>query len=144
MPSDDLPGDAWLLRHSSAEWLELAMQELARAEDGFRQRNSQGGSVACKRAAGMALNGALRVVPNEGWGRTYVEHLVGLSRESNIPDQVVVAATRLLQGDSGSIGLITLWTRNQADQLLDACRTVMAHAYAVVHGSAGRAGQSDR
>ncbi len=129
-----VPGH-WLDRFLPDEWLRAAIVELSRAEDGFRQRNARAGVVACKRAAGMALNGALRVAPRESWGRTYVEHLRALAREPDVPEVVRDAANQLCGLDSGDTGLVLLWSPATAERVLEACRTVMAHAYALVYGS---------
>ena len=51
---------------------------------------------ACKRAAGMALNGALIVEPDDAWGRTYVEHVEALARDARVPEAVRAACRAVL------------------------------------------------
>ncbi|HLK36192.1 MAG TPA: hypothetical protein VKU41_05525, partial [Polyangiaceae bacterium] len=85
----------WLLRLSPDEWIRAALGELARAEKAWSSGDLRGGAAGLRRAAGMALNGALIVEPNATWGRTYVEHLEGLAADGSVPD-AVRAATRVV------------------------------------------------
>lgn len=101
-------------------------------------RNATAARAGLKRAAGMALNGALLVVPNEAWGRTYVEHLRAVAGDASIPEPVRAAARRIAELNLPGSELISLRTKSEDAELLEAAKTVMAHAYAVVHGSVGR------
>src|SRR5262249_47300797 len=56
----------WLRRLSPDEWIRAALGELGRAEAAYGHGNARAGSAGVKRAAGMALNGALLVQPDEG------------------------------------------------------------------------------
>ncbi len=132
------PADAWLTRFTAEEWIGSALSELELARSALEGRRGPEASVALRRAAGMALNGALRVVPREAWGRSYVEHLEALQTEPTAPEVVRCAARELLEFSPRSGGPIRLATRSADERLLEAARTVMAHAYAIVHGRAGR------
>jgi HEPN domain-containing protein len=123
---------------TASQWLRAGLGELASAERAFQERDQARGIASCKRAAGMALNAALLVVPRERWGRSYVDHLGALGREATAPAEVRAAATLLAELTPRSTGVVTIITKSRVEQWLEAARTVMAHAYAVVHGSAGR------
>ena len=128
----------WLLRLSSDEWIQAALTELRQAERAFSLRDSVAGMTGLRRACGMALNGALVVSPRESWGRTYVQHLEGLSAQAQVPASVREAARLVLDAQPPASGLAALRSQAMDQRLLDAARTVMAHAYAVVYGSQGR------
>ena len=70
----------WLRRLSPNEWIAAALGEVSRAEKAWAGGNARAGVAGLKRAAGMALNGALLVEPDDAWGRTYVEHVEALAR----------------------------------------------------------------
>jgi len=128
----------WLHRHSPEEWIGAALGELRNAELALEVRDSTGLVAGAKRAAGMALNAALVVRPRDGWGRTYVEHLVGLGADSRAPAAVREAAQLVERTQPPSSGLVALRSKKADESLLEAVRTVMAHAYAVVYGSRTR------
>jgi HEPN domain-containing protein len=130
----------WLYRLSPEEWIAVALRELRKAEVAFGVRDSQGLVAGAKRAAGMALNAALLVRPRETWGRTFVEHLSGLADDPLAPPSVREAAQVVGQTQAPSSGLIALRSRQGDEVLLEAARTVMAHAYAVVYGAQTRGG----
>jgi HEPN domain-containing protein len=69
----------WLRKLSPDEWIQAALAELRRAEERVKANDLTAGLAGCKRAAGMALNGALIVAPNESWGRSFVDHVAALS-----------------------------------------------------------------
>src|ERR1700690_879120 len=60
--------DHWLRRLSPSEWISAAQGELARSEKAWASGDARAGAVGLKRAAGMALNAALIVEPDEAWG----------------------------------------------------------------------------
>jgi HEPN domain-containing protein len=128
----------WLYRLSPERWVGAAIAELGRARVAVEQRNRAAAVVAVKRAAGMALNGALCVRPRPEWGRTYVEHLAGLMQDESAPAEVRRAAQRLYDEKPPEGPIVVLHTRRADAELLDAAEVVMAHAYALVFGSAGR------
>ena len=66
--------DHWLRRLSPREWISAASGELAQAERAFASRDGRGGLAGAKRAAGMALNGVLRIVPLEAHRRAISSH----------------------------------------------------------------------
>jgi len=135
-PTDD--PKAWLKRYSAAGWIERSLRELAVAETAFKDRQPTAAAAAMKRAAGMALNGALCVVPREEWGRSYVDHLKALLEDPAVPKAVSEAARIILEFTPQPGTLVFLRSPGKDSQLLEATRTVMAHAYAVVNGNVGR------
>jgi hypothetical protein len=137
MTPPEAPGP-WLSRLGPEEWLKAGLGELRRAEQAFAQRDFTRGIAGSKRAAGMALNGALSVVPNERWGRSYVEHLSALGQDEHVPGEVRSAAALLAELAPARGDVVGITTKSRVDEWLEAARTVMAHAYAVVHGSVGR------
>jgi hypothetical protein len=129
----------WLRRFSPDEWVRVSLAELRRAEGRFKANDIAAGLAGCKRAAGMALNGALLVEPNESWERSYVDHVAALGRDPTIPERVRDACKHLLEARPPSSDILTLRSRRSDERLLEAARDVMAHAYAVVkkHESEG-------
>ncbi len=129
----------WLFKHSPEEWIHAALAELRRAEGAYKANNPQAGLAACKRAAGMALNGALLVEPNESWGRSFVDHLYALGRDESVPAAVREACAVLLRTSAPGHDLLQLRSHRADERVVEAARDVMAHAYAVVqrHGGQG-------
>ncbi len=82
----------WLKKFSPDEWIRAAIGELRRAEGAYARNDARAGLAGCKRAAGMAMNAALVLAPNDAWGRTYVEHLMALAKDEGEPQKVL--ATR--------------------------------------------------
>ncbi len=122
----------WLFKYSPKEWIRAAMKELRAAETAYAQRNARAGLTGCKRAAGMALNAALIVEPNESWKRTYVEHLAGLAGDETVPDPVQAAARVLLQMPAPGGPIVVIRSPGRDEKILEAARDVIAHAFAVV------------
>jgi hypothetical protein len=123
----------WLRKFSPREWIRAAMAEMKQAEAAYARRSTRAGLAGARRAAGMALNGALVVEPNDAWGRTYVEHLTALKNDASAPAAVRGAAALLVEAAPiGGQQLVSLRTKEQDVRVLDAARDVMAHAYAVV------------
>jgi hypothetical protein len=81
------PGD-WLRKLSPDEWIRAGLGELKRAEQAYAAGNTRGGAAGVKRAAGMALNAALIVEPDDAWGRAYVEHVAALAKDARVPEAV--------------------------------------------------------
>jgi HEPN domain-containing protein len=125
------PGD-WLRRLSPDEWIRAALGELQRAEAAYGRGDARGGAAGVKRAAGMALNAALLVEPNESWGRTYVEHVGALAKDLRAPEAVRAACRAVLEAKAPSAGVVNLRTPRTDEQVLEAVRDVIAHAWAVV------------
>src|SRR5580692_7777839 len=86
----------WLRRFSPDEWIRASLGELRRAEARFRANDITAGLAGCKRAAGMALNGALLVEPDESWQRSYVDHVAALARDFRVPEKVREAGKYLM------------------------------------------------
>lgn len=130
---------AWLARFSPEAWMQQGLSELARAEVRLAAHDRSGAVLGLRRAAGMALNGALSVSWRP-WGRTYVEHLRAVVEDRDVPD-VVRAAARLLNDVAidKQPNVVRLTPPSEGARWLEAAKTVMAHAYAVVHGNVGRA-----
>jgi hypothetical protein len=137
----------WLAKLTPDQWIAAALGEIKRAEEAYRRNDAGAGLAGCRRAAGMALNAALRVRPHERWGRTYVEHLLALPKEENAPEAVREAARALMQAQPPGGPLTSLRRPNDHLRLLEAARDVMAHGYALAKGSGGvgaRSGATSR
>jgi len=131
-------GPDWLTRLSPEQWIRQALAELSRAEQLIAAHDRSAAVVSLRRAAGMALNGALRVSWRD-WGRTYVEHVRAVEQDEAVPEAVRSAA-KLLNGVEvvREPNVVRLTPPSESARWVDAAKTVMAHAYAVVHGKAGR------
>ncbi len=125
------PND-WLRRYSPKEWIRAAMKELRAAEQSYAQRNARAALASCKRAAGMALNAALIVEPNDAWKRTYVEHLRALAEDTTVPAAVSAAARAIIDMPQPGGQIVIIRSPNQDERILEATRDVIAHAFAVV------------
>jgi len=135
-PSEAPP--AWLSRHSPEDWIRRGLGELARAQDALKSHDRVAGVIGLRRAAGMALNGALSVSSRD-WGRTYIEHLRAVADDSSVPLKVREAAQLLNRVELDRIpDVVRLTPPSESARWIEAAKTVMAHAYAVVHGDAGR------
>ena len=122
----------WLRKYSPKEWIRAGMKELRLAETSYEQRNARAGLAGCKRAAGMALNAALIVEPNDAWKRTYVEHLQALATDGAVPPAVSAAAKVLLDMPPPGGEIVILRSPGRDEKVLEAARDVIAHAFAVV------------
>jgi hypothetical protein len=128
----------WLARLSPEEWIRLGLTELGRAEARLRSHDRAAGVLGLRRAAGMALNGALSIVWRD-WGRTYVDHVRALAQDSSAPSGVRDAARLLCDVPvERTPTVVHLTPPSESVRWLEATKTIMAHAYAVVHGSVGR------
>ncbi len=129
----------WLRKFSPDEWIRAALVELERAAAAYESGNAHAGSVGAKRAAGMALNAALIVEPDDSWGRTYVEHLAALGREGRVPPAVRSACEVVLAAAAPSGDLVVLRTPRSHANVIEAARDVIAHAWTVAkrHERAG-------
>ncbi len=128
----------WLLRHSPEDWIRQGLGELARAENALKAHDRVAGVLGLRRAAGMALNGALSVSQRD-WGRTYVDHLRAVAADASVPARVREAA-QLLDGVALDRvpDVVRLTPPSESARWVEATKAGMAHAYAVVHGSTGR------
>ncbi len=122
----------WLRRLSPDEWIAAALGELSRAEKAWAGGNARAGIVGVKRAAGMALNGALLVEPDDAWGRNYVEHVQALARDESVPEAVRAACKTILEARPPEGDVVSLRTPRGHVPVVEAARDVVAHAWAVV------------
>jgi len=122
----------WLHKLSPDEWIAAALGEVARAEKAWGGGDARAGVVGLKRAAGMGLNAALIVEPDETWGRTYVEHVEALARDRRVPEAVRAAARVVLDARPPGGDVISLRTPRTHHHVVEAARDVVAHAWAVV------------
>jgi HEPN domain-containing protein len=134
------PSD-WLRKLSPDEWIGAALGEVRRAAAAYESGNARAGAAGVKRAAGMALNAALLVEPNAGWGRSYVEHVEALASDAAVPEAVRRACRAVLEARGPSGGeIVSLRTPRGHEAVVEAARDVIAHAWAVVkrHEGEGR------
>lgn len=124
--------DHWLHKLSPHEWIRAAMGEIRRAEEAYKANNGRAGLAGARRAAGMALNGALICEPNEAWGRSYMDHLLAMKNDAALPARIREACAILLETPLPGGELVALRTPLANEKILEAARDVMAHAYAVV------------
>lgn len=124
----------WLNKLSPEEWIRAAMGELRRAQDAYARRNGRAGLAGARRAAGMALNGALILEPNEAWGRSYMDHLLALKGDPSkaVPPRLREACAILLETPLPGGELVALRTSSADENVIEAARDVIAHAYAIV------------
>ena len=108
------------------------MGEMRRAETAYQARDIAGGLACAKPAAGMALNGALVVEPNDKWGRSYVDHVIALGNDAAVPQAVRAACAVLLATHVGPSDIIRLRSPRGDEKVLEAAKDVIAHAYFVV------------
>jgi hypothetical protein len=120
------------MKYAPAEWIRVGMSELHRAEAAYKARDISGGLACAKRAAGMALNGALVVEPNDKWGRSYVDHVIALGNDASVPQAVRDACAVLLATHVGPSDIIRLRSPRGDEKVLEAAKDVIAHAYFVV------------
>ena len=130
---------AWLTRLAPEDWIRQGLTELSRAEARIVAHDRTAGVLGLRRAAGMALNGALSV-HWRAWGRTYIDHLRAIADDAEVPAPVRAAAKLLNDVPlEKQPSVVRLTPPSESTRWLEAAKTVMAHAYAVVHGSVGRA-----
>jgi hypothetical protein len=122
----------WLRKLSPDEWIRAGLAEVRRAEAAYSRGDLRGGAAGVKRAAGMALNGALLVEPKEEWGRTYVEHVAALAADETQPALVRSACRAVLDAGAPTGDVVNLRTPRSLETVLEAAKDVIAHAWAVV------------
>ena len=98
----------WLHRLTAEEWLAAAATELAHAEAALQRRAFRPGVTHARRAAGMAWNAVLTAHPDDRFGRSYMEHVVALSGDTTVPDEIRAAAQRLRDTPAAPPVLLTL------------------------------------
>jgi len=87
----------WLYRFTPAEWLAAAENQLGVAIAALEGGSHKKGVAGARMAAGMALNALLVVVPNDHWGRSYMDHLKWLAHDAGTQERVKQAALQLLE-----------------------------------------------
>lgn len=122
----------WLFRLAPGEWVQAALTELRHAQEAYGRRDARAGLAGARRAAGMALNGALVVEPNDAWGRSYVDHVAALAEDASAPEAVRAACRVLREAMAPGSGVLALRSKAADERVLEAARDVMAHALAVV------------
>ncbi|MCG5052607.1 MAG: hypothetical protein KA712_06575 [Myxococcales bacterium] len=131
-------GTEWLDRLSAEDWLAAAQNELAHSRAALERRGYRPGITHARRAAGMALNAVLRLAFDASWGRSYMDHVVAIAKDDQLPQVVKVAAQTLVQTPPAPPELVPLgrpdlgtweaaaeivgWARNRV-QTLRAART---------------------
>lgn len=98
----------WLHRLTAEEWLAAAATEIGHAEAALARRAVRPGVTHARRAAGMAWNAVLVAQPDDRAGRSYMEHVVALSSDPKVPDEIRAAAQRLREIPARAPELITL------------------------------------
>jgi HEPN domain-containing protein len=130
----------WLLRLTAEEWLAAARNELGRARTALSRGDLRKGLFEARRAAGMACNAILRVEPHEGWGRSYMEHLVAIADDTSVSPALRAAAKGLTAkapasgGADAIVPLRGLSTEANAPAT-DAAQTFVDHAARILRGS---------
>jgi HEPN domain-containing protein len=122
----------WLHRLSPDEWIRASLAEVKRATAAFSRGDTRAGAAGAKRAAGMALNGALIVEPDERWGRSYVDHVQALSADAGVPEAVRSASHVVLAAGGPGGEVVVLRTPRTGEAALEAARDVIAHAWTIV------------
>src|SRR5947209_468770 len=112
----------WLRRLSPDEWIRAALAELQRAAAAYGAGEARAGSAGVKRAAGMALNGALLVEPDETWGRTYIEHVEALAKDARVPEAVRSACSTVLDARPPSADVVVLRTPKGHAAVIEAAK----------------------
>lgn len=128
----------WLRKLSPDEWISAALAELGRAEKALAGGDARGGLTGVKRAAGMALNGALILEPDDAWGRSYVDHVQALARDARVPEAVRAACRGVLGAHPPGGEVVVLRTPRSHANAVEAARDVIAHAWTVVKRHEGR------
>src|SRR5579863_25302 len=116
----------WLHRLTAEEWLAAAATEISHAETALARRAARPGVTHARRAAGMAWNAVLTVYPDERAGRSYMEHVVALSGDTNLPDEIRAAAQSLRDTSAAPPELVRLGKPDLA--LAHAARAILDHA----------------
>jgi len=124
----------WLNRLTAEEWLAAAATELEHAEAAFARRAPRPGVTYARRAAGMAWNAVLTRHPDESAGRSYMEHVVALSKNPTVPDEIRAAAQRLRDTPTRPPSLVPLGRPSGHPELGPAqdARAILDHARSVL------------
>jgi hypothetical protein len=121
----------WLYRLSPPEWLQAADNELRAAQEAFLHKQQRPAVAHARRAAGMAWNALLWLLPEEKYGRSYMEHLQALKNDDDAPPELRAAAAKLV-GMPMSQELVVLGAHGDPGQA-DCAALVIEHARKEVH-----------
>ena len=116
----------WLTRMDAMAWVRAGLAEVSKAQG---QSDPRAVIAACKRAAGMGLNGYLVVDFRESWGRSYVEHLRAAAEDEAVPEAVRVLCKRIVEAEPPGHALVQLRSKGREDALVDATKDVLAWVY---------------
>ena len=120
----------WLHRLTADEWLAAAATEIEHCAETLARRAFRPGVTHARRAAGMAWNAVLVLAEDPSFGRSYMEHVVALAKDSGSPDEVRAAAELLRDTPPLPPELITLGKPDL--RVLDAAKTIVGFATARV------------
>lgn len=105
---DETSERQWLLRLSVNDWLTAANNELGHCKDALERRSYRTGVTHARRGTGMALNALLRLRYRADWGRSYMDHIVALSQDTQEPENIRLAAKMLVDTKPMVPELVTL------------------------------------
>lgn len=117
-PADDREA---LKRRAADERIHDALVELKQAKEHHGRGASAAALTSAKRAAGIALEGALLVAPNRAWGRSHLEHIAAIAYDRSVAPGVSRACHVLLRANGCDY------------EVLDRAFDVVAHAWFVIH-----------
>jgi hypothetical protein len=138
--SDQAPDQAlekdpshWLRRLLPDEWLAAAETEIAAATHALERHSYRTGITHLRRGAGMACNALLWRGERAAWGRSYMEHVVALASDDDVPAELRAAAQRLRETPAAPPPLVSL---ARPGQLPAPAATLLAAARAIVDWAA--------
>ena len=129
----------WLYRLTPSEWLAAADNELYAARTAFAQKAQRPAVAHARRAAGMAWNALLVCIPDEKYGRSYMEHLQALQKDDSVSADLRHAAEKLVAMPMTQ-EIVTLGLRGNVSQA-DHAAAIIEHVRARV-GSLVPSGQA--
>ncbi len=115
----------WLHRFDADEWLRAAANELLRAEEALAHKQQRPGVAGARRAAGMAWNAVLVGAEDEGYGRSYMDHLRALAADERVSEAVRAAAAELV---SAPLATNVIPLGRGDTRLADAARAIVDEA----------------
>jgi hypothetical protein len=121
----------WLFRLTPAEWLAVADTELAHAREALARRAFRPGVTHARRAAGMAWNAIMALVPEpplaesmiERFGRSYMDHIAALAKAADVEPAICEAAQFLRDTPPAPPELIALGKPDL--RVVDAAQTII-------------------
>jgi len=116
----------WLHRLTADEWLAAAATELDHCRETVERRAFRPGVTHARRAAGMAWNAVLALAEDPTFGRTYMEHVLALAKDTGAPDEVRAAAELLRDTPPLPPQLITLGKPDL--RVLEAAQRIASYA----------------